>query len=450
MARATLFFAACALLTPGHCSSRGHSQGLSGELRATAPDLCVVFASNVHGRTDFLARRATTVDRVRVEVPSVVQVDAGDLFPLGDTEDVERKARVVLAAYGRMGVDAITVGERELALGPEKLKSMARAAGVSIVAANLADSSGTRVFESDRVIEAGKSVVGVFGIVDPSPEVSASWSRQWAIATLDPVAETRRAVTSLRARGARIVVGLFNGAGGVKRGAQISRTAGGVDVVIVGHSDDGMDRGLVRHPLVVHAGEDDTSIGRIDVRLRSGRPSLDVRMLTVTADVPDQLGVALILRLDAGPVALAPTGKHIEHWTYASNEACGFCHKPELAQWQTTEHALAFASLKDSGHGDNPACLGCHMTGFLRPGGTQFVETAVEQMTDVGCECCHGPSAAHVGSVNKKKGTVLTVDAAICLGCHTPDQSVEPFDVLTAMKKIVGPGHEARQSPPSR
>jgi hypothetical protein len=445
MARAALFFAACALLTPGHCSGRGHSQGLSREVTAAAPDVCVVFASNVRGRTDFLARRATTVDRVRLEVPGVVQVDAGDLFPVGDPEDVERKARVVLAAYGRMGVDAITVGERELALEPEKLKSMARADGVSIVATNLVDSSGARVFESDRVIEAGKSVVGVFGIVDPSPAASASWSRQWGITTLDPVAETRRAVASLRARGARVIVGLFNGAGGVKRGVQISRMAGGVDVVIVGHSDDGVDRGLVRHPLVVHAGEDDTSIGRIDVRLRSGRPLLDVRMLTVTADVPEQLGVALTLRLDAGPVDFAPTVKR-EHWTYASNEACGFCHKPELAQWQTTEHALAFASLKDSGHGDAPACLGCHMTGFLRPGGTQFVQTAVEQMTDVGCECCHGPSAAHVGSVNKKKGTVLTVDPVICLGCHTPDQSVEPFDVLVAMKKIVGPGHESKQN----
>ncbi len=386
------------------------------------------------------------VDRARVEVPGLVQVDAGDLFPVGDAEDVERKGRVLLAAYARMGVDAITLGEHDLALGPDKLKSMAKTAGVSVVAANLVDASGAPFFESDRIIEIGGSVVGVFGIVAPPADVSASWSHQWGLATLDPVIEARKAVASLRSRGARIVIGLFNGAGGVRGGAEISRLIGGVDVMVVSRSDSGADRDFVRRPLAVHAGDDASPIGRIDVRLRKGRPWLDVRMLPLPPDVPDQLGVALTLRLAAGPVAAAHTGKRMEHWTYASNEACGFCHKPELAQWQTTDHALAFATLKESGHGTDPACMGCHMTGFLRPGGTQFIQTSVEQMTDVGCECCHGPSAAHVGSVNKKKGTLRTVDPALCFGCHTPDQSVEPFDVASAMKKILGPGHEARQN----
>jgi hypothetical protein len=446
MARVALVLAICALLMPGRCSSRGRSQGGS-ELAGAPPDLCVIFVSGLRGRTDFLARRATVVDRARLGVRGLVQVDAGDLFPLGDPEEVERKGRVLLAAYARMGLDAITLGDHDLALGPDKLKSMAKAAGVSIVAANLVDGSGARVFESDRLIEIGTTVVGVFGLVAPAADVSASWSRQWGVTTLDPVTEARKVAASLRSRGARIVIGLFNGPGGVRRGAQISRLVGGVDVMVVSHSDGEGDRDVVRRPLAVQAGDDASQIGRIDVRLRRGRPWLDVRTLPLPSDVPDQLGVALTLRLAAGPVADAPTGKRIEHWTYASNEACGFCHKPELAQWQTTDHALAFATLKESGHGTDPACMGCHMTGFLRPGGTQFIQTSVEQMTDVGCECCHGPSAAHVGSVNKKKGTLRSVDPALCLGCHTPDQSVEPFDVVAAMKKILGPGHEARQNP---
>jgi len=140
-------------------------------------------------------------------------------------------------------------------------------------------------------------------------------------------------------------------------------------------------------------------------------------------------------------------GGRFEHWTYASNEACGFCHQTQLAQWATTAHAHAFATLRVARHDTNPACLGCHMTGFLRPGGTEFIDTATEQLTDVGCESCHGPSAAHVASMDKKKGTSRKVDAVVCYGCHTPDQSVEPFESLKAMKEIVGPGHGA---PPSR
>jgi hypothetical protein len=440
MTRAALVLAGALMLTPGHCSSRIHSSRVGGAASA-APDLCVIFSADVRGHAALLARRATVVDRVRLEVPEVVQVDAGNLFPLGEPELVARRARVLLTSYARMGVDAMTVGERELAFGPDALKSMTKALGVPIVAANLVDGSGAPVFEADRMIGADKGPVGVFGIVEPTPEVSAAWSRQWGVTTRDPVAATRAAVASLRAKGARLIVALFNGAGGALRAREIARTAGGVDVVVAGHTAQAADKGFGRRPLVVQAGGDGEPLGRIDVRLRSGRPALDARPLALAPGIPDQLGVGLTLRLDAGPVNRAPPDKRREHWTYASTEACSFCHKPELAQWQTTEHARAFASLQESGHGVEPACLGCHMTGFLLPGGMQFIDMAVEQMANVGCECCHGPSSAHVASVNKTKGTRRSVDGAVCLGCHTPDQSLEAFDVTSAMKKIVGPGH---------
>jgi hypothetical protein len=441
MTRAALLLAAGLMMAPSGCFHRRPPHHDTGQTPVVAPDLSIFFAADVHGRTELLARRATMVDRARAEGHGVVQLDAGDLFARGDPGLVAKRARVLLAAYRRMGVDAMTVGERELALGPETVKSIASAAGVPVVASNLVDGAGANVFEHDRIVLTDQGAVGVFAVVEPRPDVAAGWSRQWGLVTTDPVTSSRAAATSLRARGARVVVGLFNGAGGVARATQVARMAGGVDVMVVGNAAQGGDPGLGRRPLVVHTTEGGAEIGRIDVRLRSGRPRLSTRMLEMTPEVPEELGVGLVLRMDAGPVSQAPPPKYAERWMYASNEACGFCHKPELTQWQSTEHALAFATLRDSGHGAEPACLGCHMTGFLQPGGTQFVATAVEQMADVGCECCHGPSAPHVASVDKTKGTVLKVDASLCFGCHTPDQSVEPFDVASAMKKILGPGH---------
>ncbi len=114
-----------------------------------------------------------------------------------------------------------------------------------------------------------------------------------------------------------------------------------------------------------------------------------------------------------------------------------------MAQWKTTDHADAMATLKKKGHDHDPACIGCHTTGYLLPGGTRYVETAVEKFADVGCECCHGPSAPHVRSVDKKKGTSRKVGAEVCLGCHTPDQNVGAFDYDSAVASILGPGHGA-------
>jgi hypothetical protein len=126
---------------------------------------------------------------------------------------------------------------------------------------------------------------------------------------------------------------------------------------------------------------------------------------------------------------------------------CAGCHPAQAAQWKTTDHAHAFATLEHAGKGRDPSCMGCHSTGFLLPGGAQNLESAA-QFVDVGCEACHGPSVAHVVSMDKRKGTSRTVDPIVCLGCHTPDQNIGPFAVAAAMKEIVGPGHGLPASSP--
>jgi len=219
-------------------------------------------------------------------------------------------------------------------------------------------------------------------------------------------------------------------------------------VIVLGHGG-GDDVALAprrRRPVVAQAGPAGANLTRIDVRARGRGLALDERTLSLTSDVPEQLGVGLLLWLDSAvvlrrPMGPFPPGGRGERWTYASNEACGFCHQTQMAQWATTAHAHAFATVKEARRGAAPECLGCHMTGFLRPGGTQFIETATEQFADVGCESCHGPSADHVASINKRRGTSRKVDVVVCFGCHTPDQSIEPFDVVAGMKDIVGPGH---------
>jgi hypothetical protein len=446
---ALLSVAGLALASP---CTRSHPEGPSaprpkGNGASSASELSLLCSANVDGHTEGLARRATLVDRVRAESRALFQVDAGDWLGAGSAEPMARQARLVLAAYARMGVDAITVGEQDLALGADVLQGMANAYGVPIVAANLVRSGGERVFPADRLIEQEGGPIGVFGILEPPAAPATSWS-SLGLATTDPAEATRAEVASLRARGARVVVGLFHVAGGMARVMQIASRVGALDVIVLGHGrgDDAAVAHRGRRPIVADAGPPGASLTRIDVRARGRGLGLDEHTLSWTSEVPEQLGVGLLVWLDAAqvlnrPMGPLPPGGRAERWTYASNEACAFCHQTQVAQWATTAHAHAYATLRDTRRGTAPACLGCHMTGFLRPGGTQFIETATEQFADVGCESCHGPSADHVASMDKRRGTSRKVDVVICLGCHTPDQSIEPFNALKGMKDIVGPGH---------
>lgn len=403
-----------------------------------------------------LARRATLVDRTRLSVRAVAQVDAGDFVgaanddpALGEVGAREARARLVLQAYHRMGVDAVTLGERDLALGLPALRALGAETKVPIVAANLVDSDGRPPFPGDVVVQTGTLDLGVFGILDMGTETMPA-----GIKVTDPSEAARAAVRSLRAHGARLVVGLFHVSGGLARAREIAAAAGGVDVIVLGHE------GPAAPPRFVWAGPGGARLGRIDVRVAGrGEPRLDHSLLDVAPGVAEQVGVHLLVRLAAGPVVATfkesvaamekASGRRAfgENWTYGSTSLCVGCHQRQAEQWKKTDHAQAFATLEPSGKQRDPACNGCHTTGFLQEGGAQNLETATAYFTDVGCEVCHGPSQPHVVQVDKHQGTSRKVDPVLCLGCHTPDQNRGPFVVADAMKQIVGPGHGAPASP---
>jgi 2',3'-cyclic-nucleotide 2'-phosphodiesterase (5'-nucleotidase family) len=173
-----------------------------------------------------LARRATEVDRIRAESDGVVQVDAGDLFlpaSAGDAEaarrEGERRARLVAAAYARLGVTAYTPGERDLQLGGLSwLRHLLTEAKIPVVSANLADEDGHAAFDADRLFDVAGVRVGIFGVTAaPRPEGHASLlpasyprrdPRMPGVTFRDPTLAARAAIASLRARGAKLIVAL--------------------------------------------------------------------------------------------------------------------------------------------------------------------------------------------------------------------------------------------------
>jgi hypothetical protein len=448
----------CVLLTALGCA-RG------GPAPAGPPDLTIVCSAGLRGALASspgdpggLARRATLIDRTRLATPSLVQLDGGDFAPSAEDEPGldgvaarGERAEIVMQAYRRMGVDAITVGERDLDLGVATLKTISGKAKVSVVAANLMDSDGRPLFAPEKLLQAGTSTLGVFGILEMP---RGTWISPPGVTVADAVAAARAAVASLRAQGARPVVGLFHVAGGLERARQIADAVPGIDLVVLGHD------GPSEQPSFLWPGARGTAVAVVNARLPDqGAPRLDHHLLQVAPDIAEQLGVHVLVRIaTGGPIAetFAESGRVLaqaaghkttgERWTYGSTTLCRGCHEVEFQQWKTTEHSHAFETLKARGHDREPSCMSCHTTGFLLPGGAQNFETATTHFTDVGCEACHGPSVAHVLSKDKHQGTQRVVAPQVCLGCHTPDQNRGPFVIADAMKEVIGPGHGQPES----
>ena len=148
--------------------------------------------------------------------------------------EVARRTRLVLAALARMGLSAFTPGERDLAIGPALLRRLLAEARIPVVAANLFDDQGKRLFDANRIIDVAGVKLGVFGLIRAAPADAALWT-SWRLQARDPAAAAREQVAALRARGATLIVALLH-LGAFDQAQTLLQAAPGIDWAVLGHS----------------------------------------------------------------------------------------------------------------------------------------------------------------------------------------------------------------------
>jgi hypothetical protein len=137
------------------------------------------------------------------------------------------------------------------------------------------------------------------------------------------------------------------------------------------------------------------------------------------------------------PVPAPPKGKA----SYTGTESCVDCHDEQVTFWKTTRHAGAWKTLVDRGQQFDYSCIGCHVTGWTMPGGSNLAHN--DNLRDVQCETCHGPGSIHVakGGLEKPFAIVRNPKQDLCASqCHTTEHS-DTFQYEAYMRDILGPGH---------
>lgn len=116
---------------------------------------------------------------------------------------------------------------------------------------------------------------------------------------------------------------------------------------------------------------------------------------------------------------------------YLGVSTCAKCHQPFVESWLQTRHAGAFGSLERVGKSMDPECIKCHSTGHGEEGGFYSLNST-PGLANVQCEVCHGPGKEHVADFTV---TMNKVGRAVCLRCHTKDNSPD-FDYGLYIEKI--------------
>ncbi|HMI92665.1 MAG TPA: multiheme c-type cytochrome, partial [Polyangiales bacterium] len=125
---------------------------------------------------------------------------------------------------------------------------------------------------------------------------------------------------------------------------------------------------------------------------------------------------------------------------YVGSARCGECHEQAHAWWRGHAHGRAYATLEERNKQYSLSCVGCHVTGYGKPGGAAVVQNA--GLTDVGCESCHGPGSLHAEDpdVDDAKNVHLVVAEPVCTACHNEEHS-DRFEYAAYRAKLIVPGH---------
>jgi hypothetical protein len=129
--------------------------------------------------------------------------------------------------------------------------------------------------------------------------------------------------------------------------------------------------------------------------------------------------------------------------SYVGTEACADCHQDAVDFWKTTVHSHAWETLVERGQQYDLDCIGCHVTGWNKPGGSNLAHN--DNLRDIQCETCHGPGSIHVAKGGEEKPSAVIRRPAddFCRGaCHTKEHS-DTFDLQPYLRDITGPGHGA-------
>lgn len=348
----------------------------------------------------------------------------------------------------------------EFAAGVEELAKLVGEAKAGVVSSTVRVAG--KPFGDPRVVDVGPTKVAFIGYSGAPRDLLVPPLEGLAFDA--DVTSLRANVEAAQAAGARFVVLLASASRGEAL-RLVDRTPG-IDLVLVGAPSvrgevvrDDVPIDHIEKTVVVEPASRLQSVVVVDLVDRGGAfaegeggaaSRFLVRQEPVGSKLAKNVQSASILaaydaRIDAQNriryASRTPTPSREGEAHYVGVEVCGGCHTQPLAVWSATRHAKAYPSLTEKHKAFDLDCVGCHVTGYEKPGGSTV--THVDRLENVQCEVCHGPGSKHVAGGGLKSAIVRKPETSVCTGCHHEPHVERSWRVEDAWPKVLGPGHGA-------
>ena len=300
-----------------------------------------------YGRLGGLDRLATVVKSVRAErgQDRVLLLDGGDTFH-GTLGSTNTKGQDVADCFKLLKPDAGTA-HWEFTYGEARVRELTASAGYPILALNVRDKEGKRVFAPYKALEKGGVRIAVLGHAYPHTAAMHPMSvlPPWSFGLRED--EIRRSIEGARREGVSLVVLLSQN--GFDADRKLATRVDGLDVIFSAHGDDAMPEPLrIGKTLLVASGSHGKFVSRLDLDVRpEGLRDFRYKLVPLFADViqPAAEMTAAIEKVRAPFAAeLARVVGHTESLLYRRGTFGGtFCDLMCTALMRERDAEIAFS-----------------------------------------------------------------------------------------------------------
>ncbi|MFO1063023.1 MAG: multiheme c-type cytochrome [Pirellulales bacterium] len=365
-----------------------------------------------------LARRSLLITQSSGGVPPIV-LDAGG-SATGTNEYHRIKLTALLRGMRAMGLNGHNIGESESAFAPSDLTAFAKDTDVTWLSANLSDSAGKEICPNVLLLERGGLSIAVTGVLEPSRVKHPEWQ------AAEPVPAILKALKNVKAD-VRIVLAYYDEPGL----RALAEALPEVDYIIGGPTGQALSRFKSGRVSVMAATNKGKFIAGLKLaRSPSGFEEKSAAVLEVSSTIAEDdlqldnlkkyyatLAARDFTAEEAGYAVAVDSGR--QGYRIAGSESCARCHSRDDTLWHASKHSHAWEVLIAKQAQGDPYCRQCHTTGYGYDGGFVNLDRS-KSLVHVGCENCHGPSAAHVADPRKKTPFPAKEQ---CIRCHDHENS---------------------------
>jgi len=194
----------------------------------------ILHTNDTHSQLENMARQATLIREIRLQVPEALLLHAGDAM-VGTLYYTVHKGVAEAWVLEKMQFTAMTLGNHEFNQGPSGVARLAESVSFPLLCANF-DFSGEPALVGKIlpyvVVETRDGKVGVLGLTtentawisNPGPNIQIN----------DALGAARQAVAELTALGVDVIIALTHL--GWEEDIELAQSVTGIDIVIGGHS----------------------------------------------------------------------------------------------------------------------------------------------------------------------------------------------------------------------